>query len=236
MKRVGWTVLAVAGCLALVVLVFELATPGGPPPAGPPPTAGRPAGAPPAPPPSQDGNAGSNPEGLRTLDVILYFLNPDGLSLAPEPRTIFDTAALLDRMKQTVVEVIRGPVADPRLFPALPPATSVRDLYLDASGTVYLDLDQELVRGLPPGATSEKLAVASLVNTLSENFPQVNRLRLLVGGEEVNTLGGHLDLTRSFKADDSLISPLPTVSEEDGLDGESPEREAPAQPPRSERE
>jgi hypothetical protein len=45
---------------------------------------------------------------------------------------------------------------------------------------------------------SEQLAVNSITRTLEANVPQVQRLKILIHGQEVETLAGHLDLTGTF--------------------------------------
>jgi hypothetical protein len=76
----------------------------------------------------------------------------------------------------------------------------LRALYLDASGTVYLDLSpiaagQKEIRA---SVQEELLAVYALVNTVTQNFPEVRQVRVLVDGREAQTLAGHIDLSRSF--------------------------------------
>lgn len=76
----------------------------------------------------------------------------------------------------------------------------LRALYLDAAGTVYLDLSplaagQKEVRA---SVQEELLAVYALVNTVTQNFPEVRQVRVLVDGREAQTLAGHIDLSRSF--------------------------------------
>jgi hypothetical protein len=44
------------------------------------------------------------------------------------------------------------------------------------------------------------------VDTLSFNFPEIRRVKVLVEGEERATLKEHLDLTRAYVADMSLVS------------------------------
>ena len=39
------------------------------------------------------------------------------------------------------------------------------------------------------------MAVDSITRTLEANVPQVQRLKILIHGQEVETLAGHLDLT-----------------------------------------
>jgi hypothetical protein len=42
------------------------------------------------------------------------------------------------------------------------------------------------------------MAVDSIARTLEANVPQVRRLKILIHGQEVETLAGHLDLTGAF--------------------------------------
>jgi len=205
-KRTLVTLAVVATAVVVIYLGFELGTRVGLD-AAPPPAVSAPPGTemPPA--------AGSLPtgeqdaQGLRTVDVVLYFSRPDALGLAPETRPIYLTSELLDRIKQAVVALIAGPAQDSPLLPVLPAGTPLLDLYLDSDGTLYLDLGQGLVRNLLPGTASELLAVMSLANTLVANFPEVKQVQILVDGEEVRTLTGHLDLTYPVMPDASLILP-----------------------------
>jgi hypothetical protein len=41
--------------------------------------------------------------------------------------------------------------------------------------------------------------VESIVRTLEANVPPVLRLKILIHGQEVDTLAGHLDLTQTFR-------------------------------------
>jgi hypothetical protein len=170
--------------------------------------------------------------GLRTMDVTLYFSRPDALGLAGEIRPIFETRDMLDRLKQTVAALIAGPALDSPLLPVLPPSTTLRGLFLDTHGTLYLDLGQGLVRDLTPGTTTELMAVGGLANTMSANFPQVKRVHFLIEGEEVRTLTGHLDLTYPVRPDPSLIVPEEVVPFPDpempsGEDVQAAERDKP---------
>ena len=194
-----------AGAVGVIYLGFELGTrltqDAAPLPTAPPEGAVTPDPAGALPPGEQDA------EGLRTVDVILYFSRPDALGLAPEVRPIYLTNELLDRIKQTVVALIAGPAQDSPLVPILPAGTPLLDLFLDSHGTLYLDLGQAVVRNLLPGTSSELLAVMGITDTLVANFPEVKQVQILVDGEEVRTLTGHLDLTYPLKADPSLILP-----------------------------
>jgi hypothetical protein len=60
---------------------------------------------------------------------------------------------------------------------------------------------------MPSGILSEEIAVNSLVQTLAVNVPRLHRLKILIHGQEVDTLAGHVDLTGFF----DLIPPAPAA-------------------------
>jgi hypothetical protein len=57
--------------------------------------------------------------------------------------------------------------------------------------------------------------VNSITRTLEANVPQVQRLKILIHGQEVETLAGHLDLTGTFVVNTNPaqppVKPGPTV-------------------------
>jgi len=143
------------------------------------------------------------PEGNQR-EVTLFFRSPDEEELRGEKRKIFLTETVTDQARQTVKELIDGPRGD--LLPTLPPGTEVREVYLTADGTAYLDFSQSFVDGHVGGSSGEIDTVFSLVDTLAFNFPEIKRVKILVEGEERATLKEHLDLTRAFLPDMSLVA------------------------------
>jgi hypothetical protein len=89
--------------------------------------------------------------------------------------------------------------ADPRA--ALEPVLRdirLRELYLDGSGTAYIDLTPGPRKEVRASAWEEQLAIYALVNTLQQNFEEIKQVVLLVDGGEAQTLAGHMDLSRTF--------------------------------------
>lgn len=76
----------------------------------------------------------------------------------------------------------------------------LRALYLDASWTATVDLSavSPNQKEIHASAEDELLAVYGLVNTLTQNFPEVRQVRFLMDGREVQTLAGHIDLSRAY--------------------------------------
>jgi hypothetical protein len=74
----------------------------------------------------------------------------------------------------------------------------VREFYLDASGTAYLDLASDQQKAVPASMGEELMAIYALVNTLMQNFEEIKQVCLLIDGKEAQTLAGHIDLSRKF--------------------------------------
>jgi Sporulation and spore germination len=100
------------------------------------------------------------------------------------------------RSKQVLNTLLAGPVdADLR---TLPPDAVLLAFYLLPNGTAIADFSEALATATPSGIQSEQLAVDSITRTLEANVPGVQRLKILIHGQEVETLAGHLDLTGNF--------------------------------------
>ena len=102
----------------------------------------------------------------------------------------------VQRGKQVLRELIDDPpVAAQR---TLPPDAAILGLYILPDGTAIVDFSDGLASETPSGILSERLAVESIARTLEGNVSGLRRLKILVEGQEVETLAGHLDLTGFF--------------------------------------
>ncbi len=97
------------------------------------------------------------------------------------------------RCRQLINALITdAPSAEQRTLPA---DATLLEFYLLADGTAIADFSDTLATATPSGILSEQLAVDSIARTLAVNVPPVRRLKILIHGQEVETLAGHLDLT-----------------------------------------
>ena len=154
-------------------------------------------------PPLSPNLAKENKVAMRT--VSLYYESPD-LLLAPERRDLplpENPAGALDLVLR---ELVKGSAnaAVPRLLPA---DTAIRGVYLLPEGTAFVDLGgPTLTQGWATGSHQELMAVYSVVQTVTANFPEARKVRMLVNGEPAETLGGHVSLARSFTPQPSVVA------------------------------
>ncbi len=76
--------------------------------------------------------------------------------------------------------------------------SEIRDVYLVDPGLAVIDLNAAFADGHRSGVLVEELSVVSLVQTLSANIPGITRVKILVEGNERDTLAGHADLSNFF--------------------------------------
>src|SRR5713226_9410153 len=113
------------------------------------------------------------------------------------------------RAKQVLNTLLAGPV-DTELR-TLPPDAALLAFYLLPDGTAISDFSEALATSIPSGIESEQMAVDSITKTLEANVPQVRRLKILIHGQEVETLAGHLDLSQAFLVN-ANVSPGPRAA------------------------
>jgi spore germination protein GerM len=138
-----------------------------------------------------------------TKTVTLFFISDDDL-LHKETREIAAGPTEAEEAERALTELIKG--SEGGLISPLPPGTKVRQVFIARDGLATVDFSREITENFSYGSTSELAAVYSVVNTLVFNFKPVKKVVLLVEGAERETLGGHVDLSRAFFPDYSLVA------------------------------
>ena len=129
------------------------------------------------------------PKTVATVAVKVYFGAPDAEHLTAEISQLNKDSLLLQRAMETL---IAGP-KDKKLWPVLPAATKVKSVIV-ADKIAQVDFSADLVAQKGGGSAREILAVSAIVYTLTE-FPEVERVQILIEGKKVATLYGHMDLS-----------------------------------------
>ena len=109
------------------------------------------------------------------------------LSLSADPQ---------ERAKQLITALIeQAPSQTQRTLPA---DAALLQFYLLPNGTAIADFSETLETETPSGFLNEQMAVDSIVRTLAANLSNVYRLKILIRGQDADTLAGHLDLSEFF--------------------------------------
>jgi spore germination protein GerM len=150
-----------------------------------------------------------NPEDPKVKASMFWASDEDESALSPITVDLALSPAAVLRAKQVLNTLLAGPVnSDLRTLPA---DAALLAFYLLPDGTGVADFSEALGTSTPSGIQSEQRAVNSITRTLEANVPQIKRLKILIHGQEVDTLAGHLDLTQLFIVNTKAAQP-PTLS------------------------
>jgi hypothetical protein len=129
-----------------------------------------------------------------TEQVTLYVAYDDPGSLRAQGASIPLPAGRQERA-QELLRALLGLYLEKSSTHPLGPGAEIRDVYLVDPGLAVIDTNDAFADGHRSGVLEEELTVASMVETLAANIPGINRVKILVGGKERETLAGHADLT-----------------------------------------
>jgi len=130
--------------------------------------------------------------------VILVFPEWDAAGHVTERRRVPSRG----RAEEDLLAIMQELCAGPRRSGAahgLPERTQVLGAYLDREGReAVLDFSRDLVVRHPGGSAAESATLTSILRTVALNFPDLEVCRILVGGEQAETIAGHIALDRPF--------------------------------------
>jgi hypothetical protein len=115
----------------------------------------------------------------------------------------------VERSKQLLNALITMAPAPERR--TLPSDTTLLAFYIQPDGTGIADFSDALAVGTPSGILSEQLAVNSVTQTLGANMTGIQRLKILIHGQQAETLAGHLDLFGLFPVASPAAGPAATT-------------------------
>lgn len=135
--------------------------------------------------------------------VHLYFSDKCNSFLTAEERNLLHSDNPVEFAKIIIEALIEGPRnGHMRTIPA---GTTIRALYVTRDGTAYVDISNTIQDSHLGGIKTELFTIYSIVNSLILNIPEIDAVKILIGGRESKTLAGHIDLSFPFKANMLLI-------------------------------
>lgn len=130
--------------------------------------------------------------------VVLVFPQWDVSGYVTERRRIPSRGLPEEDLRAVIDELCEGPTVSGAVG-GLPRQARLLAAYVDREGRrAVLDFSAELVTGHPGGSASESATLTSILRTVALNFPELETCRILVDGQEVETLAGHLALDAPF--------------------------------------
>lgn len=95
--------------------------------------------------------------------------------------------------------LLNGPLTHENLHESVPHTTRLLGLSI-FEGLAVANFSSELVDDFNGGSLIESYLVQAIVSTLTE-FPEIDRVQILVEGEEIESIGGHVLITGPLTRD-----------------------------------
>ncbi|UCD58861.1 MAG: GerMN domain-containing protein [Candidatus Hydrogenedentota bacterium] len=147
-------------------------------------------------------------------EIRIYFADENAAKLVFEKRRVKLGAGASADAKTIMSELIKGPQSA-ELSSTIPAETRLLNAY-GLGEMLVLDFTHELQTNHPGGSTGELLTVYSIVNTMTENLHGIEKVQILVEGEEIETLAGHMDLRKPLSPDKKWMTAWPGTKTEAG--------------------
>lgn len=139
------------------------------------------------------------------IKATLFFASEDGLHLVPTEREV-PLAEGAVAQARAVLEAQLAAEAPAPLVSTIPKGSTLRGVFVSDRNEVFVDLDPVIRTSHPGGTQQELMTVYTIVNTLLTNLPGLQEVQILIGGQEVDTLAGHVDLRRPLRKNDDLLA------------------------------
>lgn len=139
------------------------------------------------------------------IKATLFFLSQDGLHLVPTEREV-PLAEGPVAQARSILEAQLSAEAPAPLVSTIPKGSTLRGIYVSERNEVFVDLEPTIRTAHPGGTMDELMTVYTIVNAVLTNLPDLKEVQILIGGQEVDTLAGHVDLRRPLKKNDALIA------------------------------
>lgn len=143
----------------------------------------------------------SEQQGSWEADIFFGDMETD--SLITEKRTLPWDKDPAQRARRLLSELLRGPSGD--AVRTTPASTVLRSVSIVSDGIAHVDFSAALADEHPGGSSSELLTVYSIVNTLVFNIDGIKKVQILIEGQTIDTIAGHMDCRQPFAANIKII-------------------------------
>ena len=134
------------------------------------------------------------------LTIKVYYPDEQGMKLKAVQKTV--KVGSDDKYTAALKALLDG-TKEKGLATIVPKQAKIKSVKVQGD-TAFVDFNENLIKKFIGGSTGEEMLVGSIVNTLTE-FEEIKKVQLLVEGKKIESISGHLDLTKPVERMDSII-------------------------------
>lgn len=140
----------------------------------------------------------------RRITATLFYVAPDAQSLVSVPREVPYGATATEQARYILDAQLQPP--PPSHYHALPDGTRVLGVFVSDTGEAFVDFSPEIAVNHRGGSLSELLTVYAIVNAITVSLPDVRAVQILIDGQEVESLAGHVDLRHPLPTNTTWVT------------------------------
>lgn len=133
----------------------------------------------------------NTPSPTRMVDIYMVKFSGNEVGLTPVPHSVDRSA---DPKKAAITRLLSVSAEGGDSAGLIPKGTKLLSLSANR-GMATVDLSREFITNFHGGSRQESLTLEAITRTVTQ-FGDVDRVRILVEGHTVDTLGGHIDLSQ----------------------------------------
>jgi hypothetical protein len=137
--------------------------------------------------------------------AIIYFSDPQERFLMPEKRYIYIENDAAQQVKEIAKALLDG--SKTGLVNTFPAGVSIKNVKVDNEGTAFISFSRNLTKLHPGGSTAEMVSIYSLTNSVTENVSSIKKVKILVDGDELPSIKGHISTKKAFTPNPELFVP-----------------------------
>ncbi len=139
---------------------------------------------------------GQSGPGSFFMTVKAFFFVESSRFMVPVEYKIELSASREENYKKFIDILLKG---EENHITPVPEEVELRTLYLiEKPGMLVLDFTEELIQKFPAGTASELEFIYFMVNNICYNFNEIKKVKILIAGNEIQTISGHIDIEQPF--------------------------------------
>jgi hypothetical protein len=150
-------------------------------------------------------------QGPAATKKVTLFFGDDESHLIREAREVEACDDRTTCLRSLLEELFVGPVGE--LTAVIPEWATINSVTIGGN-LATVDLGKDFAESLEPGSSAEMMAVYAIVNTICNNMPEIQRVKITLDGNQTSQLR-HLDLSEPLEPDYSL-EPQPAATPQQG--------------------
>jgi len=135
--------------------------------------------------------------------VEIYFSDQQERFLKPEKRHVVKEDNIEAQVKEIVIALLDG--SKTGLVDTFPKGVTVGEIQIMEDGTASVSFSKHLIKNYPGSSASEMATIYSLTNSITQNVPNIKKVKILVDGKEISSIKGHISTREAFSPDTELI-------------------------------